>query len=156
MTTDLEETLAKLGGDYAVMVRGVKKACANVPYVPRRRIGWRVYLKAACWLVFVGIGVSFFTLRGNLARQTAEMRPSIYTVAYLGTTEAAQELVRTQGADGSWQNDFLTQQNAAALREATTPEAAIAYRRAVRYLRQKGLQPLSAQELAARRDWQQA
>ena len=61
-------------------------------------------------------------------------------------------IVRTQHADGSWDNDFLTRQNAAALRAASGDAPRIAYRRAVRYLRAKGLTPLSDAELRARGD----
>ncbi|MGN0833378.1 MAG: hypothetical protein ACI4RD_06990 [Kiritimatiellia bacterium] len=49
----------------------------------------------------------------------------------------AEEMIATQNPDGSWQNDFLTQRNAAVLRNV--PSAAVAYKRAVRYLRSKGL-----------------
>ena len=81
MTTDLKETLEELGGDYAAMAEGMKKACANVPYVPRRRMGWRVYLKVACWLVSLGLGVMFLAVRRDGPRSTAHMQPHVYTVA---------------------------------------------------------------------------
>ena len=55
----------------------------------------------------------------------------------------AEEMVATQNPDGSWQNDFLTQRNAAVLRNV--PSAAVAYKLAVRYLRSKGMAPLESE-----------
>ena len=68
-----------------------------------------------------------------------------YTLALTPTPAAIDEIVRTQAADGSWANDFLTRQNAAALREVDA--TSVAYRKAVRYLRTKGLAPLTDDEL---------
>jgi len=51
------------------------------------------------------------------------------------------EMIATQNPDGSWQNDFLTCRNAAALQGSGKQAAQIAYKKAVRYLRAKGLSP---------------
>ncbi len=72
---------------------------------------------------------------------------SPYVLAY-GGEGSVDELVRTQRADGSWENDFLTRQNAAALRGSE--RASVAYRKAVRYLRSRGLAPLPDDEFRAR------
>ncbi len=84
-------------------------------------------------------------------------RPVEYQIAFAANTAAQATLIATQRADGSWENDYLTRQNAAALREAQTAESRLAYRRAVRYLRSKGLEPLSQLELRLRssraEDW---
>ncbi|MBR1921790.1 MAG: hypothetical protein IJ829_07315, partial [Kiritimatiellae bacterium] len=77
----------------------------------------------------------------------------VYTIAYAPTEEALEELVASQRADGSWGNDFLTRQNAAALRSSPDARMQIAYRRAVRYLRTKGLAPLSDGELKSRGEY---
>ena len=77
---------------------------------------------------------------------------SAYVLAYSPDAATVAVIVRTQHADGSWDNDFLTRQNAAALRSASGDAPRIAYRRAVRYLRAKGLAPLSDAELRARGD----
>ncbi|MBQ6137808.1 MAG: hypothetical protein IJI73_10615, partial [Kiritimatiellae bacterium] len=59
-------------------------------------------------------------------------------------------ILASQRADGSWTNDFITRQNAAALRRGESAAAKVAYRRAVRYLRSRGLSPLSDEELRDR------
>ena len=89
-------------------------------------------LAAASLLAAVGL---FVWLRPAPSRQT------VWRGAY-GAREyrlTAEEMVATQNPDGSWQNDFLTQRNAALMRHV--PAAAIAYKRAVRYLRSKGMTP---------------
>ena len=50
---------------------------------------------------------------------------------------SVDEMLATQNPDGSWQNDFLTRRNAAALRGI--PAARVSYKKAVRYLNAKGL-----------------
>lgn len=89
-------------------------------------------LAAASLLAAVAFSVWF---RPGPSRQT------VRHVSY-GAREyrlTVEEMVATQNPDGSWQNDFLTQRNAALLRHV--PAAAIAYKRAVRYLRSKGMTP---------------
>ena len=49
------------------------------------------------------------------------------------------EMIATQNPDGSWKNDFLTRRNAAALRICSDPAAQIAYKKAVRNLRLRGI-----------------
>lgn len=69
-----------------------------------------------------------------------------YSLAYRGgDASALEEIVRSQRPDGSWGSDFLTRQNAAAI--AGFGGGAVAYRRAVRYLRSKGLSPFTPDEM---------
>ena len=49
------------------------------------------------------------------------------------------EMIVTQNPDGSWKNDFLTRRNAAALKVCGDPAAQIAYKKAVRNLRLRGI-----------------
>lgn len=161
MTKDLEETLAELGPGYRAVVERVQDAyrvrersrkevegdngCLDRGHVIRWGLG---YLVAASLLILLGLGI-FFT--EPTVRGTSDSR-IIYTVAYMTDDASRDSIVRDQRADGSWANDFLTRQNAAALRNATDEEGRIAYKKAVRYLRAKGLRPLSEDELKARGD----
>ncbi len=141
MNADLEEMLGELGPDYRDMVRRMK-----APFEERRRLrlGWMVGgLAAASLLAFLGLSVFF---RGS----TSSAPERVYTVraasaansfmlAHADGDEVVRELVRTQRADGGWDNDFLTRQNAARLASATSADARLAYRRALRNLRLRGL-----------------
>ena len=49
------------------------------------------------------------------------------------------EMIATQNPDGSWKNDFLTRRNAAALKSCDDPVAQIAYKKAARNLRLRGI-----------------
>ena len=49
------------------------------------------------------------------------------------------EMIATQNPDGSWKNDFLTRRNAAALKACGDPAARIAYKKAARNLRLRGI-----------------
>jgi hypothetical protein len=157
MTRDLEETLNELGPGYREVVDRLTDAyeplaagglCSGIP-VPRREWRARVvrrsagYLLAASLLVFVGFGVYF---RAH-PRSVAAGEPSrVYTVrastaeneyrlAIIRDDAAVQEMIRTQRPDGSWGNDFLTRQNCEALRHHPSPEAQIAFKKALRHLR---------------------
>ena len=48
-------------------------------------------------------------------------------------------MIATQNPDGSWKNDFLTRRNAAALRGSSNPAAQVAYKKAMRNLRSRGV-----------------
>ena len=149
MSEDLESTLDELGPAYREVV-GRLRAAQEVEPTRRGivRVNWRRWtasLVAATILVVVGFSV--------LTSRTPVDSSSVagpYTLALDLNDTAIGELVRTQRADGSWDNDFLTRQNAAALKDVAS--AKVAYRRAVRYLRAKGLTPLSPEELRHRGD----
>ena len=49
------------------------------------------------------------------------------------------EMIATQNSDGSWKSDFLTRRNAAALKLSSDPAARIAYKKAARNLRLRGI-----------------
>ena len=160
MNKDLEETLDELGPGYRTVAsrllaaREVEPASSGIGVRPSfdNRLTttvvrlWRPLLAAS---VVVALGLSFMFLGSSKQPDRAE-RFRVYTVAYAPTEEALELIVATQRADGSWTNDFLTRQNAAALRSSQDARMRIAYRRAVRYLRSKGLAPLSDAELRAR------
>ena len=68
-----------------------------------------------------------------------------YFLAFNLTDERSiEEIKRTQKPDGSWNNDLLTRQNATALKKVD--DSSLAYRKAMRYLRSKGLSPHSDSE----------
>ena len=50
-----------------------------------------------------------------------------------------EKVISLQKADGSWNNDFLTKRNAAALKSCTAADARIAYKKAMRNLRLRGV-----------------
>lgn len=152
MNADLERTLAEMGPEYRAVVDRMTGAFASEE-APRARVlaplapWWRksAWL-AASLLVCAGLAA---LLMPRSVPAASEMR-SAYTLAYSTDAVTLDVMLRTQKADGSWDNDFITQQNAAALRGTSDPETRVAYRRAVRYLRTKGLAPLSDSELRAR------
>ncbi len=169
MNADLEATLNELGPGYrAVVDRMLEPFASDVPVEkatdeavrsPGRRpfmFPWLVGgLVAASLAVVFGFMVvnSLRTTEGRIGedRPVAVGRAEIgspWILAYSGTQSAIAEMLRTQGADGSWSSDALTRQNAAALRHVES--AGIAYRRAVRYLRTRGLVPLTDEELRRR------
>lgn len=163
MSKDLEKTLDELGTDCRAVVSRLKAAreaewrMANGK--DRATDFWRCadghrlvhragYLVAAS--LFAAIAFSIFFQDAAKAPRSPFSSANVYTVAYAPTEEALEAIVASQRADGSWSNDFLTQQNAAALRASGEERMRIAYRRAVRYLRTKGLAPLTDGELKAR------
>lgn len=144
MTKDLEETLNELGPEYRSVVGRLR-----APFAAPRRSPLP-YLLAASLIAVVGF--SIWCLPGSECRRegSAASAPRVYTVAYANDEYALQAIVDSQQSDGSWSNDYLTMQNAAALRKAGDTASQIAYKRAVRYLRTKGLDPISDAELRQR------
>lgn len=147
MNKDLQATLDELGPEYHRLVREMRAPFEPERAGARRIPVWKIgYLAAALLLVVLGLVAIFCPV--HTASRPA---PHIYTIAYADTPDSLQAIVAAQRADGSWENDFLTRQNAAALQNDTDPKARIAYLRAVRYLRKKGLAPFSVQEFNAYR-----
>ncbi len=155
MNKDLQALLEEMGPDYQAVVARLKAAQEVEPsgrlratvWFRRLHVGQRVgLLVAASFFAAMTLAVLCQPLRTQRATMP------VYTVAYTPSAAAVAQLVQSQKADGSWENDYLTRQNAAALRDAATAESRVAYRRAVRYLRSKGLEPLSRLELRARED----
>lgn len=153
MNADLQATLDELGPGYREMVLRMRRNCDFSPAYSRRP-RWKgvaaMYSAAAALVLALGFSVVFFSRSGDSSqpsRLAIHSLSSPYLLAYCGV-EATEEILRTQKADGSWENDFLTRQNAAALRGVAT--ASVAYRKALRYLRSRGLAPLTDDELRSR------
>ena len=151
MSEDLENTLREMGPECrAVVARLTGAATAEDarretedgrgPETRDVRRGFasevlclKPYLTAASLLVLLGLGV-FLLGRKDLRRETSD--------AGYGAREyrlTVDEMIATQNADGSWQNDFLTRRNAEALRVCGAPSARVAYKKAMRNLRSKGV-----------------
>ena len=158
MNGDLENTLNELGPEYRAVVARLRSASEVEPSGSRvssfPRTEWRRhvgYLVAAS--LAVALGLSIFMQDAAKAPREPYAGAKVYTVAYAPTEEALEIIVASQRADGSWSNDFITRQNAAALRASDDARMKIAYRRAVRYLRSKGLSPLTDDELKVRGEY---
>ena len=144
MSKDLERQLDEMGPEYRAGVAR-QKAAETAETAQDLRLetrdlrrgfmsqvfGHKSYLTAASLLVLVGLSVHFLFHPSPLNSQPAygarEYRLSV------------DEMIATQNADGSWQNDFLTRRNAEALRQSGSPGARVAYKKALRNLRAKGL-----------------
>ena len=158
MNGDLESTLKELGPEYRDVVARLKTAREVEPSGTRdfsfprtewkRRVGYLVAASLA-----VALGLSIFMQDAANAPREPYAGARVYTVAYAPTEEALEVIVASQRTDGSWSNDFITRQNAAALRCSEDARMKIAYRRAVRYLRSKGLSPLTDEELKLRGEY---
>ena len=145
MTKDLEETLEELGPGYRVVVGRV---LASRRPIARRRAFLqfrRAALAAACAAAVLSFGV---WMHFSSAADGAARPCTIYTVAY--SKDRLPSLVDSQNPDGSWENDFVTRQNAAALAEASGEAENLAYRKAMRYMRLKGIRPLGRDEFMSR------
>ena len=134
MSRDLEEQLDEMGLEYRAVVmrlreaQGAGKRNEGRGKREERRGGW---LFAASLLLVVGLG--FFFLRPKASRPSSLVpHPSEYTMGI-------SEMIATQNPDGSWKNDFLTRRNAAALRVCGDPAAQVAYKKAMRNLRSRGI-----------------
>ena len=153
MTEDFKETLDELGPEYIQVVDKLKNLGEIEPrngrfFVKRsvffKRIG--VLLVASLTLV---IAMTFYFVKSNWDKKgIAEIDISAskpYFLAFnLTDAKSIEEIKRTQKPDGSWNNDLLTRQNATSLMKVD--KSSLAYRKAMRYLRSKGLSPLSDSE----------
>ena len=127
MSRDLEEQLDEMGLEYRAVVMRLREA-QGAGTRDERSKGWLV---AASLLLVVGLG--FFFLRPEASRPSSLVpHPSEYTMGI-------SEMIATQNPDGSWKNDFLTRRNAAALKVCSDPAAQIAYKKAMRNLRTRGI-----------------
>ena len=146
MSEDLERQLDEMGPEYRAVVMRLRRAACPGKADGKNvrtdgwgigRSGWRI---AASALVAVGLAAIFLpSFRGkprpaDVIAETAHM----YRLAEIRDDAAMKEMIRTQNPDGSWQNDFLTRRNAEALRTSTLPDAAVAYKKAMRNLRLRG------------------
>lgn len=147
MNRDLEESLNELGPEARAVVARLKAgrsvedlrretedgglASRVFRLMPFRRS----YLAAASLLLVLGLIVIFQT--SNVKRQTPN--PELASRAPHAYTLSVEEMIATQNPDGSWANDFLTRRNAAVLAKSETRAAQIAYKRAMRNLRVRGV-----------------
>jgi len=149
MNADLEAELME-NPDLKKVVDRLRTAATveptREPAVPRwRRPFWRrpvAGLAAATLLLALGLSVVFLDQPpiSNLQPSTSNLQPP--TSSPCGAREyrlTAAEMIASQNADGSWQNDFLTRRNAEALRACDTPAARVAYKKALRNLRSRGI-----------------
>ena len=136
MNKDLEEQLNEMGPGYRAVVdrlRAAREAGDGETHGTSETRETRGWLLAASLLAVVGLSVVFTA--SNVERRTSNAKspaPRDYTMS-------VEEMIRTQNADGSWKNDFLTRQNAAALKLCDSAEARVAYKKAVRNLRVRGV-----------------
>ena len=148
MTGDLEETLRELGPGYREVVgrlldaretpgRFRRPACGDRP---RWFVGDRPRWLAAAAVAVVASFVAVFALAPSRQTEPAVAVGGEYRLALVADGAAIRELIRTQNADGSWKTDFLTKRNAAALKGCDTAEARIAYKKAMRNLRIRGVE----------------
>ena len=139
MNRDLEETLNELGPDYrAVVARlraGREAASGSRSSGDSRSSSRAAYLVAASLLVLIGLTVVHLSQSQSQTTNHIPQTPSCPR-EYRATVA---EMIATQNPDGSWQNDFLTRRNAAALKVCGDPAARIAYKKAMRNLRARGV-----------------
>ena len=160
MTEDLERTVAEMGPEYRELAERLTAAYRplTTPARPARRgFGPFVrraagYLAAASLAAAVGLVAVLGVAR---VRRPAEPGAAVaasrvytvrastpeneYRLALIRDDAAVQEMIRTQRPDGSWRNDFLTKRNAEVLKDCPGEAAQIAYRKAMRNLRARGL-----------------
>ena len=146
MNRDLEEQLDELGPAYRAVVARLRAGREAEPGGRGSRsssdsrssrnssFSRQAYLVAASLLVAVALGVFFSqSVNSPIGQSVNSPRaPREYVMS-------GPEMLATQNPDGSWQNDFLTRRNAEALRLCAGEEARIAYKKAMRNLRARGL-----------------
>ena len=142
MCRDLEEQLSEMGPEYRAVVarlRAGREAEFGQRTTDSRRRSLSFVLRplshlvAASLLVFAGLGVTFLK-RQDFRRETEDVSfgPREYRAS-------VAEMIATQNPDGSWKNDFLTRRNAAALKSCGDLAAQVAYKKALRNLRARGV-----------------
>ena len=145
MTKDLDETLCELGPAYRATVSRLVGGAQISPRLRRRSgraYGWLVAASLlACLCLGYGLLNRHATDEYAVCMQAASASESAdaYRLAQAHDERSLREIVRTQNADGSWKNDFLTRQNAKALGASSSPEAVVARKKALRNLRLRGL-----------------
>ena len=155
MTEDLEKTLDEMGAGYREVVgrltaayRPMSLPAAGGTVAPRRR-HMAAYLAAASLLLAVALCAVFGARRARNAGPCesscvytvrATTAENEYRLAIVRDDAAVQEMIRTQRPDGSWKNDFLTKRNAEVLKDCPGEAARIAYKKAIRNLRSRGVQ----------------
>ena len=147
MTKDLEDTLNGLGPGYRAVVdrlvsgaeAGFSPGSRTYAFAPRRRAFARPALAAASLLALVGFAATLLRIGDVAVGAPRASAAREYRLAEVCDGLAVAEMIRTQNADGSWHSDFLTRRNAAALAKCSGGDARVAYKKAMRNLRVRGL-----------------
>jgi len=135
MNADLEEQLKEMGSNYQAVVARLRSARTAEPRTEglgRRSRSTVEWLVAASLLLALGLTIHFQTLKYSKTQTLASFGAHEYHLS-------PAEMIATQRPDGSWQNDFLTRRNAEALARCEEAAARIAYKRAMRNLRARGI-----------------
>ena len=129
MSRDLERQLDEMGPEYRAVVARLR---AGREVTTRAARGTRGWLVAASLLVAFALAVPSLSRLSCPSCLSSHPPPREYRAGI-------SEMIATQNCDGSWQNDFLTRRNAAALKDCNSLAARIAYKKAVRNLRLRGI-----------------
>ena len=135
MNRDLEEQLNEMGPEYRAVALRLRAAREAQGAGKREKgKGKREWLVAASLLIIAGLSAIFIQSNNRTIEQSSnpQFAPREYRAS-------VSEMIATQNPDGSWQNDFLTRRNAEALKLCGDPAAQVAYRKAVRNLRVRGV-----------------
>ena len=132
MSRDLEEQLDEMGPEYRAVVARLRRSCEATTGATRVARGTSGWLIAASFLAVIALAIPCLSRLSCPSCPSSLLPPREYRAS-------VDEMIATQRADGSWQNDFLTRRNAAALRDCTAPAAQIAYKKAMRNLRSRGI-----------------
>ena len=144
MNRDLENELAEHPEFRAVVARlRAGCECQSAGVVGGRKRPTAVWLTwnprplaAASLILLLGLAACLLTSR---TFRTARVARTFHARAPREYTLSTSEMIASQNPDGSWQSDFLTRRNAAALRACGDPAAQIAYKKAMRNLRTRGI-----------------
>ena len=139
MTEDLADTLRELGPGYWEVADRLLAARETPGRIRRLCASHRPCWLAAASLVAVAGFAALFTLAPSGGGASSGSFGREYRLALVADEASIGEIIRTQNADGSWNNDFLTKRNAAALKSCTVADARIAYKKAMRNLRLRGV-----------------
>lgn len=139
MNSDLARQLEEMGAEYSAVVGRLKRAREVEPRMMHVVMSRPSPALKAGYLVAASLAALVVCLVTMTAGRSAPRGAAEYRLADQGTQEAIREIIRTQNADGCWKSDFLTKRNAEALRLAQGGEARIAYKKACRAMRLKGI-----------------
>ncbi len=140
MNRDLEKQLDEMGGDYHAVVNRLRaaqeRALSREIIFPSRQS--RFWNRRAPYLLVASVILVLALAFSSLLPPPSSLptHPSYGAREYHLTVD---EIVATQHPDGGWQNDFLTRRNAELLAHCENQAARIAYKKAIRNLRAKGI-----------------
>ena len=133
MSRDLEKQLDEMGPEYRAVVVRLREAREATQGIGDQGSGIRGWLVAASLILLIGLGIFFSTSQPlNLSTSQPAYGAHEYQMD-------VSEMIATQNPDGSWKSDFLTRRNAAALKVCGDPAAQVAYKKAMRNLRSRGI-----------------